>query len=497
MTERKIIHVWPPETGIVGISVEDLHNSFPVEIDAINNDLALLNQKIANNPVYQRFNDELRREWSVYTGLIEGIYQFDRGVTTTLIEHGFDKRYIPHGISDIPASEIVDVLTDHKSVLDGLYDFIKSERELTTSYIKELHAALTRNQETADGRDSHGNKIRVPLLRGEWKKLPNNPLSSDGITEYRYCPPEQAASEMDKLIEFYNTLKATRNPITLACFMHHRITQIHPFQDGNGRVARALASLVLIKAELFPFTVTTDTRADYLSALEYADNDPSINGLMPLTQFFLNRILLDFSKIMEISQKLDAQNAVVNFKEIIDKSDRSKEYSTRFYKFFKPLSSLFNEVFNEFISQNYQQKMAIHFGVVNTIMVEDQRFCTNIPFTILTNRVEYSFKLMISHDIYKKTGIYIIHCDSATDRMNTTQIYSVLNTRPLLSEKIFSFIEAEDVTLVKGRFKSWLQVIFSMIIKKSLEDIINGNLHESYSFDFIENAKTDDSGETK
>jgi len=66
-----------------------------------------------------------------------------------------------------------------------------------------------------------------------------------------------------------------------ASWLHHRFAQIHPFQDGNGRVARALASLVFIKAGWFPLVVTRDHRARYIEALEEADKGalPSLVNL--------------------------------------------------------------------------------------------------------------------------------------------------------------------------------------------------------------------------
>jgi Fic family protein len=57
-----------------------------------------------------------------------------------------------------------------------------------------------------------------------------------------------------------------------AARLHHRFTQIHPFADGNGRMARALASLVFIKAGWFPLIIRRDDpQRRYIEALEKAD----------------------------------------------------------------------------------------------------------------------------------------------------------------------------------------------------------------------------------
>jgi hypothetical protein len=71
-------------------------------------------------------------------------------------------------------------------------------------------------------------------------------------------------------------------PEVEAAWLHHRFTQIHPFQDGNGRIARALASLVFIRAGWFPLVVTRDDRERYVSALEAAD----AGDLVPLVTIF-------------------------------------------------------------------------------------------------------------------------------------------------------------------------------------------------------------------
>ena len=53
-------------------------------------------------------------------------------------------------------------------------------------------------------------------------------------------------------------------PEIQAAWLHHRFTQIHPFQDGNGRVARTLASLIFIRQGLFPVVITQNDRQEYI-----------------------------------------------------------------------------------------------------------------------------------------------------------------------------------------------------------------------------------------
>jgi hypothetical protein len=72
-------------------------------------------------------------------------------------------------------------------------------------------------------------------------------------------------------------------PEVASAWLHHRFTQIHPFADGNGRVARAIASVVFIKANWFPLIIARDDRTRYIEALEKAD----LENLRPLIGLFV------------------------------------------------------------------------------------------------------------------------------------------------------------------------------------------------------------------
>ncbi|MBD3265075.1 Fic family protein, partial [bacterium] len=219
--------------------------------------------KLRDNESIKTFNEKMKREWAIETGIIENLYTLDRGVTEFLIEKGIEESFISHGSTDQAPAIVVSIINDQKQALDFIFDYIKENRPLTTSFIKELHALLTRNQEITNAMDQFGTVREVKLLKGEWKKHPNNPKRQNG-TMHEYCPPEHVSAEMDNLIEKYNTLIELDISIEIqSAWLHHRFTQIHPFQDGNGRVARGLSSLVFIKANWFPLVIHRDQRAEY------------------------------------------------------------------------------------------------------------------------------------------------------------------------------------------------------------------------------------------
>ncbi|MEZ5965546.1 MAG: hypothetical protein R3F56_17055 [Planctomycetota bacterium] len=85
-------------------------------------------------------------------------------MTLTLVEQGFDAAYVPHGATNMPADHLIRVLSDHREAAEGLFAFVKNARSLSTLYVKELHAAICRSQESSDAVDSLGRTAE--LARG-------------------------------------------------------------------------------------------------------------------------------------------------------------------------------------------------------------------------------------------------------------------------------------------------------------------------------------------
>ncbi|MCL2446445.1 MAG: Fic family protein [Oscillospiraceae bacterium] len=222
-----------------------------------------------NDAVYAAFLEQVKRKHALETGMLEGLYALDRGTTETLIKDGFVADYIAHERSTMPKHELMSYLTCQLQALEMIFALVKQDRPLSVSFIKQLHQLLTQSQSHTEAIDQFENRHSILLLKGEFKRQENYPVRNG--KRFLYCPVLQTAAEMDKLIEVYHSLDDV-NPVVKAAWLHHAFSIIHPFQDGNGRVARLLASLVLIQANLFPLTIDSTNRERYIDALEQADN---------------------------------------------------------------------------------------------------------------------------------------------------------------------------------------------------------------------------------
>jgi Fic family protein len=99
------------------------------------------------------------------------------------------------------------------------------------------------------------------------------------ITGTEYVPPtaEEVPSLMVALINALNAKRDKLYPVELAAYAHCRLTDIHPFQDGNGRTARLLMNLILVNKGYCIVSIPPVLRHDYITALQQAQrsNAPS------------------------------------------------------------------------------------------------------------------------------------------------------------------------------------------------------------------------------
>ena len=212
---------------------------------------------------------EAARRAAVDTNAIEGIFPTDRGFTRTVAEQtgAWQQLMDQRGAHVRPAFE------DTLAGFDFILDHTTGKYPLTETAIKELHAVMLHSQdEIYVSVNDNLQAQRQKLPKGEYKKQPNSATLHDGST-FHYAPVADTAPEMARFIaELNSETFAGLHPVVQAAYAHYAFVRIHPFADGNGRIARALASIFLYRSPGVPLVIYHDQRADYLDALEAADD---------------------------------------------------------------------------------------------------------------------------------------------------------------------------------------------------------------------------------
>jgi Fic family protein len=217
------------------------------------------------------------RRHAIETGLIERLYDVGWGVTEALVAEGLTAEVATRegGLDD----DALVIIRSQYDALEFLADGARNGRDLSVFFVRELHQALCRTQATYEARNDLGQILQVPLRHGIWKMQPNHVRRHDG-TLLEYTPPEHVQSQMERLLELYKET-GDEHPVVRAAWLHHQFIRIHPFEDGNGRVARALTLLVLLYNKYAPLVVDRTQRSAYIDALDQA-NDGDLRKLIRL-----------------------------------------------------------------------------------------------------------------------------------------------------------------------------------------------------------------------
>jgi Fic family protein len=412
------------------------------------------------------FSQRLAREWSIETGQIEGVYDLDRGITQTLIEHGIRSDLIPTEPNQKPPELIAAIIQDHYDVLEGLFQFVRGERNLTKGYIHELHAALLRHQETTTVMDQFGKLFEARLLKGRYKERPNNPKRPDGAI-HQYCPPEQVDSEMERLLQMHAEHIRMGVPVEIqAAWLHHRFAQIHPYLDGNGRVARALASLVFIKAGWFPVVVNRDDRPRYIDALEVADE----GDLLFLVSFLVDvqkRALYQATQAAaDVQDVHTVEDAIASAKRILTVTARSPvpSLSVRATKTAESLMELVDRRTDEVVATLAREISEVkpEVGMSKFSVQSNSLDLTETQLGYRPNKTVYDRSRVISLGFLTQKGWIEIQAHGIGSKfrglIGIVVTFTPTSGNPhLASKEPFQVNYAESYESAERRFRPWLE----------------------------------------
>ena len=153
------------------------------------------------------------------------------------------------GVTDaaINVDDVVETV-NHFRCIDYIIDH--AEEKLAETFIKHLHLLLKSG--TSDSRKDW-------FAVGDYKRLPNEVGGQDT------CAPEDVHKQLRALIDEYNH-KGKKSFEDILDF-HVRFEQIHPFQDGNGRVGRLLMFKECLANNIVPFIITDNLKMFYYRGL--------------------------------------------------------------------------------------------------------------------------------------------------------------------------------------------------------------------------------------
>ncbi len=177
------------------------------------------------------------------------------------------------------------------------------------------------------------------------------------ITGSRFSPPEafQVPAMMTELSDYAKQVTSPGwaygdSPVFCAAAAHAWLAQIHPFTDGNGRAARALMNLILMRRGYPPCIITEDDRPRYIDALESSWESGNLTSFIELAHENVNEQLKGRDWLVSLSARLEQ----------IVAPDVEREYRI-WRNAMAYLKSLFRHTIDNLNASNMQGQLRLRF----------------------------------------------------------------------------------------------------------------------------------------
>lgn len=143
---------------------------------------------------------------------------------------------------------------------------------LTQTFIRTLHKTLLREDYTVYRTLPGGLQTSYVVHAGQYKTRPNSVITRYG-ERFEYASPDETPALMADLVNWYNEAEqeGKLTPVELAAMFHYRYIRIHPFEDGNGRVARMMVNYILSRHDYPMIVVRSRKKSEYIEALHKTD----------------------------------------------------------------------------------------------------------------------------------------------------------------------------------------------------------------------------------
>ena len=174
-------------------------------------------------------------------------------------------------------------------------------KALTETFIRQLHKTLLREDYEVYRNLPGGITTSYTIHAGQYKTRPNSVITRYG-DRFDYALPEETPFLMKELVEWFNAeeQRGKMHPVDLALMFHYRYIRIHPFEDGNGRIARLMVNYILSRHDYPMVVVRSRNKNQYLEALHQSDlqvgsvpydgANAKMEDIKPFAEYFRNMV---------------------------------------------------------------------------------------------------------------------------------------------------------------------------------------------------------------
>ncbi len=221
-----------------------------------------------------RLWQRLRIEWNYNSNHIEG-NTLTYGETLLLLIHGRTRG--EHLFREY------EEMQGHDVAIELVRSLAREDRPLGEGDLRDLNRILLKEGFWRTAETPDGEPTRKWIEPGRYKTQPNHVVTATGELFY-FATPEETPARVAELVQWLRLemQTPTLGLLPLLARLHHDFIRIHPFDDGNGRVARLLLNYVLLRIGLPPLVIKSRERRRYLDTIALAD----AGELAPLATFF-------------------------------------------------------------------------------------------------------------------------------------------------------------------------------------------------------------------
>lgn len=224
-------------------------------------------------PTLNSLHDDLVLRWTYHSNAIEGN-------TLSLIE---TKLVLEQGLT-IGGKRLREHFEaiNHRDAIEYVMAIVHKEEEFSEWQIRNIHRLVLKNID-----DENAGRYRTANVL---------------ISGARHTPPDslQVPTLMQTFVDWYNAHGSDLHPVERAARVHADFVGIHPFLDGNGRTARLLMNLELMKAGFPPEVLPVERRLAYYEALDKAHVDQDLTPFIALIADCANEAFEPYWRVLGI-----------------------------------------------------------------------------------------------------------------------------------------------------------------------------------------------------